>query len=286
VGIRARRGAIVAAVAASLAFASSASGAVTIGQVVPPGVSNCSGAQVDFVQVTTTVGTPYVVAGDGTITSWNTQQGASDPGVQWKLKVFRNTATTNRYQVVGHDGPRALTPNSLNSFAASVPVKAGDMLGLNRDVGNSGCVFPGSTGGTTSQLFPSDLADGASGTFMSPTPNRLNISATIEPSNLVTLGTLTKNKKKGTAELAVSVPGPGEITVGGKGVKAAAAGGLAQTSVAVSAKGEVKLPIRAKGKSKSTLLAVGKVKIKPTISYTPTGGAPGVSSLKVKLKRN
>ncbi len=43
-------------------------------------------------------------------------------------------------------------------------------------------------------------------------------------------------------------------------------------SKTVGAAGEVKLKIRAKGKKRKQLNEDGKVKLKPKITYTPTGG--------------
>jgi hypothetical protein len=38
-------------------------------------------------------------------------------------------------------------------------------------------------------------------------------------------------------------------------------------------------------KQKGTLNTTGKVKVKPTVTYTPTGGTPSTQSTKVKLKK-
>jgi hypothetical protein len=61
--------------------------------------------------------------------------------------------------------------------------------------------------------------------------------------------------------------------------------GSAIISKTVSAPGVVKLKIRAKGKQKAILNETGKVKVKPKITYTPTGGDPSTQSIKVKLKK-
>jgi hypothetical protein len=105
----------------------------------------------------------------------------------------------------------------------------------------------------------------------------------VKPSNAFTLGALTRNKKKGTATLAVNVPNPGELTGSGQGVKVASTGG-AVISKSVAA-GPAQLLIKAKGKKKRKLNETGKVKVNPTITYTPTGGNPSIQSTKVKLKK-
>jgi hypothetical protein len=269
----------VAAMACSAGvLAVPAQGAFVVGQVATAAPGNCSGAQEDIVQIETTIGNPYVIPVDGTITSYSTLQGASDPGVTWKLKAFRPTGAVNVFQVTAADSARVLTPNTLNTFTTNVPVKAGDLLGLNRNVGGSGCGIPGGTGGTTQSLFPGDLATGSSATFFAASTRRLNIAAVVEPLNTVKFGSITRNKKKGTALLAVTVPNPGKVEVGGKGVKGA--------SVTTDIKGDVLMPIRAKGKSKAKLNDTGKVKVVPNVTFTPNNGQPGTQTTKVKLKRN
>jgi hypothetical protein len=42
----------------------------------------------------------------------------------------------------------------------------------------------------------------------------------------------------------------------------------------VSATGEVTLKVRSKGKTKRRLDRTGKVRVKPWLTYTPTGGEP------------
>jgi hypothetical protein len=89
---------------------------------------------------------------------------------------------------------------------------------------------------------------------------------------------LSRNRKKGTAKLKVDVPGPGVVALGGHGVKPVRA-------KPVIAAGRVNLLVKAKGSKKRKLRKSGKVRLKLSISYTPTGGTDGSQSLKVKLKR-
>jgi hypothetical protein len=276
----------VAACLAALSLAAGASPAkasVTLGQLSSnPESVFCGTSAVDFAQATVTSGNPYVVPGAGTITSWshNARSGANQT---LTMKVFRKLADPSTYMVVGHDGPRPLAASTLNTFPASVPVKPGDVLGLNRASPNTtACFFvvPGE-----SYLFsPGNLADGASGAFSSASNIRFNISAEFVPSNAFTLGEAKRNKKKGTATLTVDVPNPGQLSGSGKGVKVASAAG-AVISKTVTAPGAVKLTIKAKGKQRKTLNETGKVKLKPKITYTPTGGDPSTQSRKLKLKK-
>jgi hypothetical protein len=265
--------------------------AVTIGQLpasTPP-ATECVVSPFDLVQPTVTSGNSYVVPSTGgvtalTLTSWS-HFATTGNGQMLTMKVFRKVAEPNTYQVVAHDGPRSLTPASVNTFSTSLAVKPGDILGdqdVNASVVPNACTFPAA--GDATRERPGDLADGASGDFNINSPNhRVNATAEVVPTNTFTLGTLTRNKKKGTATDTASVPNPGAATVSGNGVKTASA--RAKTAVSVAAAGTVQLPIRAQGKKKRKLNSSGKVKLSVTITYTPTGGTASTQTLQVKLKK-
>lgn len=257
---------------------------MTIGQTAPP-TANCTN-NADQLQATVTSGNAYVVPAtvpNWTITSWSTQTGAG-AGQMLAMKAYRPLGGAT-YMVVGHDGPHPLAENTLNTFPASVPVKAGDVLGLSTPPApvNPGCVFavPGET-----YLFRSgNLADGAQGDF-TPFDRRLDVSAVVTPTNSFGLGKVKRNENKGTATITLEdVPNPGELVLSGKGVKRASAAGGAVIAKTVTAPGDVKLKIRAKGKKKNLLNEVGKVKVKPKITFTPTGGDPNTRSRKLKLTK-
>jgi hypothetical protein len=264
------------AAAGSLAVAAPAGAAVTIGQLQTGALScdeNTDAAQT----ISPPSGSSYVVPGTGTITSWSTQAGPAATQ-SLAMKVFRKLGDPARFQAVGHDGPRTLSPGALNTFPASIRVRSGDLLGLHTATTSVAClvVIPGAqivfANGT-------DLADGASDDFVIQNDAALNIQATFVPDNTFTRGKVKRNKNKGTATVTLNLPNPGELTGSGGGAKVA---GGAVSSKAVPA-GPAKVVIRAKGKRKRTLNETGKVKVKPTITYTPTGGDPGRQKLKLKL---
>jgi len=278
-----RRFSLVSVVALSLAAsASPATASVTIGQTAGDSIpSPCSPD--DQAQGPVSTGTQYAVPSTGgivnwTLTSWSHQaRAASDQ--QLKVKMWRQVSGLT-YTVVGQDGPRILASGVLNTFTASIPVKPGDILGIT-PTSNVACLF-GSFAGEAYYHGNGDAATGAQVTFTPDTDSRLNISATLEPTNTIALGDTRRNKKKGTATLTVNVPNPGELTASGKGVKAAA---VATSSKAVTGPGAATLVVRAKGKKKAKLNDRGKVKLGLNVTYTPTGGDPSTQSVKVKLKK-
>jgi hypothetical protein len=98
-----------------------------------------------------------------------------------------------------------------------------------------------------------------------------------QPSNAFSLGKLTKDKKKGTAKLAVKLPQPsaGVLTLEGKGLK--------KQTKQVTGQTEVKMKIVGKGKVKKALKKKGKRKVTAKVTYTPTGNSAATKSKKAKL---
>jgi hypothetical protein len=127
---------------------------------------------------------------------------------------------------------------------------------------------------------PHDVALTGTGSTSTSTPPT--------PSNAFTIGGVKRNTKKGTATLTVQVPGPGEVALSGNGVRPlrpVARRDRDSSPKPVGAPGPVELQVKATGGKKRKLLKAGKVKVRATITYTPTGGSPASQSLSVKLKR-
>jgi hypothetical protein len=277
--------AIASCATAGLIAAPSAGAAVTIGQTGVP-VTTCA-ANADRLQPSVISGNSYVVpatVASGAITSWSTQAivGANN---RLGLKVYRALGG-GVYQVVGQAGPHDLTGGILNTFPANVPVRAGDILGTTVEpTGAPGCNFP--VTGENYVTRTGNLPVGASGDFVPGTANRRqNISALVNPTNSFTLGEVTRNKKKGTAKVAVTVPNPGTLALSGGGAQGQTASEPIATK-AVSAPGTVSLLIKAKNKKKKAKLnSTGKVQVSPTITFTPTGGNAASQTKKVQLRKN
>jgi hypothetical protein len=286
IGTRGRKLGIVVCITALLLMASAGPtwAAVTIGQTAPS-AEFCQSAR-DRLQPTVTSGTGYVVPATvaaGTITSWSTEAMAG-AGRMLAMKIYRPLGGTT-YMVVGHDGPHPLSPGTLNTFPTSVPVKAGDVLGSSTPVaaGLPGCSF-GAPGDAYIHRSPT-LADGESGDFPNATPDvRLNVSAVVNPSNSFSLGKVKHNRKRGTATVAVTVPNPGVLRLSGKDLKKATTSG-AVVAKTVTAPGKVKVKITATGRKRRGLNQKGEVKVKPKITYTPTGGDPASRSRKLNLRK-
>jgi hypothetical protein len=94
-----------------------------------------------------------------------------------------------------------------------------------------------------------------------------------KPSNRFSFGKLKRNRKKGTAKLAVSLPGPGALSLSGKGVVRQEKAGS----------GTMSLLVKAKGRNRRRLVRTGALKVKVTVTFTPSGGDPASQGRTVKL---
>jgi hypothetical protein len=268
--------ALSAIVLGMLVAAAPASATVTIGQVGDATGSSCD-ANFDVLEPLPPSGNSYVAPGVGTITSWS-MRAAEPVGQQLTMKMFRKVGEPANYQVVGHAGPQTLTPGSLNTFPANIPVQPGDALGFHTITADSRCAFE-APGASLLIATTSDLADGAAGPFeVDQEDAGLNVQATFAPDNTFKLAKTKRNRQKGNAVLTFELPNPGTLSGSGGGAKVAKAKTVAA--------GKAKLKVKARGVKSRTLNGAGKVKLKLQVIYTPTGGDPKAKKLKVKLLKS
>ena len=219
---------------ASLLLVPSAGAQIVVGQVAPtvPSESVCSlPASFDEFQVSVQGGASYAVPTSGVLTSWSTNEGPGSGSLG--LKVFRPLGG-GAYQVVGHDGPRPLTPNSLNTFPTSIPVQAGDIVGAAVPGGPAvSCVFFTGLAGDVIGYREGLAGDGQSisqeNTYGE---ERLNISATLLPPPTIS--------SLGPAE--GSIKGGGSVVIGGANFSAVSGvsfGSAPATSFTVNSEGQI-----------------------------------------------
>jgi subtilisin-like proprotein convertase family protein len=178
--------------------------------------------------------------------------------------------------------------NTLNTSDEAVTgtyrpsVEQGDMLAM-RPPAPPGPVFPVNLGvfnGTPANgiwsLFIDDQVAGDDGHVFGGWSLALN-----GPVNTLSAGKPKLNKKKGTAQIPVTVGDAGQLTLSGKGVKSASA----SKSKAVAGPGTVKLTVKPKGKTARTLNSTGSAKVKVKITFTPNGGSSNTQTKKIKLKK-
>jgi hypothetical protein len=214
--------------------------------------------------------------------------------VRWRIRVGDSTRVTNLriirplgaglFTAAGTSASVTPSINATTSYEVQLPIRIGDYIGLD-------CCNPGPPG---AEFFVSDvpairnewqptLADGGPG--RAPfSANLYEVAVNADITTTFTVDAITRNKKKGTATLTIRVAHAGEVTGAGKSVKGANA---AVISKPVRGPGNVQFLIKARGKKqKKRLNSTGKVKVKPKITYTPTGGEPATRSVGVMLKKN
>jgi hypothetical protein len=211
--------------------------------------------------------------------------------VRWRIRVGDSTRITNLRIIrpvgggsfTGAGTSPSITPPTLatSTYDVQLPIRIGDYIGL--DCCDPGVFEPEAEFFVTGNAavrneWQPRLSDGRAGRA----PLRTNayeiaLNAEIDPTSTFTLDAVTRNKNKGTATIAATVPNPGVLTGSGKGVNAAV------LSRKVRAPGRVRLLVKAKGKRKRRLNSTGKLRVRPEITYTPTGGSASTRSVKVKL---
>ena len=211
--------------------------------------------------------------------------------LRWRIRVGDSSRVTNLRIIrplgsglfTGAGTSASVTPPTAatTSYPVQLPIRIGDYIGL--DCCEPGVFQPDAeffvTGNAAvrSEWQPR-LADGGA----AQAPLRTNgyeiaINAEINPISTFTLGAVAGNRNKGTATITANLPNPGQLTGSGTGVKTAV------ITRKVRAPGRVRLLIEAKGTKKRKLNSTGKVKVRPEITFTPTGGSASTQSVQVKL---
>jgi hypothetical protein len=279
---------LVVAAGVALLAAGGAQAAIQIGETFTPATYRAG----TTVLQSGSPGGQYTVPAPGMITSWSFQGGAIAPD-QIRLKVAR-LGGMNTVTIIGQSGFEFPTANVLNSYPAQIAVQAGDVIGFyfssssytsSPQPSGSGYLTLGHDGGA-------DVQPGQPTPLAFQADVKLDISAVeaLKPSNAFSFGRLKRNTHKGTATLAVRVPGPGTLSLTGRGVRTQRFGGAAAASKTASAAGIVKLLVRAKGAKKRKLNERGSVKIRVKVTYTPNGtstgdlvGDPNTKTRRIKL---
>jgi hypothetical protein len=273
--------AVIVACAAVLTAGAPASAEVTIGQVAPSSgaLETCPGGATDLVQPSVTAGgNLYSARAAGTITSWSTRSGGSS---SYTLKVFRRTTDPDVFRVIGHSGPHPLT-SGLKTFPANLAVSSGDLIGLNATGPGTGNTCAFSSPGDFVLTSGGNLPDGGSGNFPpggAMDNVRLNLSATLVPTNAFSFGRITRDRRKGSAALEILVSNPGSVALAGNGLKSKRA------TKTVAVPGVVRFAIAVTGKWKKKLNRKGKVSVQVNATFTPIGGDPATQSIRLKLKK-
>jgi hypothetical protein len=116
-----------------------------------------------------------------------------------------------------------------------------------------------------------DKASGGSGV----SSDRSSGDRAVVPDGSFQLGKARLNRKRGTAILAVDLPGPGLVALDG---------GVPQQRQ-IEAAGRVVLRVVPKAKARGILERRGSVRVKLTLTFIPSGGSPSSRGFSLRLKK-
>jgi len=307
--------AISAALAISLLGASGASAATEFG-------SNCianraeEGTSFSTILLSQNGGIPTTAPASGVVTKWKIRLIPVPISVPQQLKVYRPTASSSQFQVVGESAVSNVVAGD-NTFATRIPIQAGDRLGLygNSTIGTLFCAENPETEnpGNVVGIFPGNSPPGSTATLAGTEPEWLVPAvAVIEPDAdndgfgdetqdqcpqnatvqaacplPVTLSTF-KQVKKGSVTVVVTPSAASTVTVKGvanlgKGKKAKLSGGTQILSPGLQGKFKLFFTKTLKTKLKE-LSPKQKLTLKVTVSGTNATGPATSKTLKVKLK--
>jgi hypothetical protein len=164
---------VVASTFGILSASSAAAKSVTIGQLSTPNQS-C----VDATLLQPGAAGAYTVPKAGVITSWSFQDaGTINPGL--KLKVARPTGTADTYKIVAEDTAGTQTPNTVNTYSAHIPVRAGNFLGIYQGGGAICATHTGNPADVFARDFDVDLPPGSRATFDNFDGTQIPVSAKV-----------------------------------------------------------------------------------------------------------
>lgn len=161
--------------------------ALTLGSVDPsptdPGFrGDCVGNLGNLLQGSTASQSPsYVVPrGGGVIRRWNTRYGMATSAVSFE--VWRPTKVSDQYKLVGIDNEK-LAPGAggVSSYAVSIPVQEGDILGMGWSSDETvHCVYQSNNDSDSTRAFTGMPSKGGSHLFDNPVDgDLLNVSVNL-----------------------------------------------------------------------------------------------------------
>ncbi len=176
-----------------------------------------------------------------------------------------------------------------NSFVSSAVSSSNDVCGV---AVNSQYVFWGNSG-ASDFIGRANLSGAApnDSLVVGPTDPCLPAAA---PANKITVTSITKKKKKGTATISAKVPGAGQVTLNQASTPPdtnAVASSVKQVGLTLTQASSFELPVKPKGKVAKKLKKQvkkkgrGKVKVKVFIHFAPAGiaGVPNTKQVTVEL---
>ncbi len=235
----------------------------------------------------------------GTITRFRIN-GIPKAANHYRLRVVRKNADGS-YTGTASSAQVAIGPEGINEYPTSLPIAAGELIGLDfqdstedlgvRDVFGSevsgfyfyvfpadgGSAFPPNPPAPFYYLFNADIACAPANPAPTPAPsNKFKIvklkgtTVTLELASAGAVAVTDASAKPKKAKASAS--------------KAKAKPKLLKPSTATGGPGLAKVKLKLTGAAKKTLKAKGKVKVKAKITFTPTGGTASTQTRPFTVK--
>jgi len=237
------------ALLATLGLSSSAAALVTVGQTAPDlsvvNASCNSESGYNELQTRVAAGASYQVPTAGVLTSWST---LPKSGGRLGLAIYRPVA--GQFLLLAVDGPRIVLANEFRTIPVTIPVQAGDIVGLAvPSTPAASCAFL--TGDAADELIY-ESGNAPVGTTISFPPEntepgfRLNVSATLLPPPAIASISPASGSIKGvkTTIAGANFAGASAVSFGGVPAKSFTVDSEAQiTAVAPASKKLSKVPV-------------------------------------------
>jgi hypothetical protein len=294
---RARLGRIVVSVGVVVALAApaTASATVTIGSNLgrAPQLSlSCFGGPCTF--ALSALDNPVFAATggvtapvNGTVTTWRIRAGGGTTAT-----AFRVVRPLGGGLFTGAGTSATVTPpaSGTTAYSTQIPIKTGDLIGINCCDEVTGSYFRISDG-DTHQWFAPGLADGGAGEPPDDNEGELLVNADIEPTSAFTVNGVQRSKH-GKLLVTATLPNPGTLAAGDQKVAVLSASAakkkkpklLKRSSVQVGGPTSTQLLVFPTKAAKVLLNEGKKVKAGLKLSFTPTGGTASTQIIKLKLR--
>jgi hypothetical protein len=280
------RGALAAsALAAAMVAPAPAAATITVGSDLTEAASTQPSACAPYATSCTNMlvrakrGNLYPAASpaDGTLVGFGIKSGGAGAGTFRLLRL--DTAIAAKVLLVGGvgTGPTVNLPGAGTfELPASLPIRAGDSLGIDSSGSTAFGACQTGAGGAESWRFSPPIADGS---WLQPVQSsddcELLVNAVVEPSASVGFGRGTVTRA-GRTLLALRLPGPGVLTLSGSEIRT-----VART---IGRAGKLGVPVRLRPAARRRLASSGHARVEVSETFAPTGGVAASETATVNFK--
>ena len=216
---------------------------------------------------------------NGTVTSWRARANTNNVSDDLSLQVLRRVSGTT-YMGVSTSAPQNWPPEVSPPLATSQPIQIGDSLALRNPMAR--LIYANTLPGQILEWHVTPegpLGDGQTRPADTIANQReVLVQATIEPTNTLAFGAVTRNRKKGTAKVAMSVPNAGELIYSGNGL-------VISGPPKVAAAGDIKVGVRAFRRNREKLVRKGRLRVSFQVSFQPSFGSLRTATEKLTLRK-